>query len=56
MTLTQRFTEYIAAAFTGIWIQSAEHHDVLRDIAQLARQNKWSLAVWDIDLAGGSHE
>ncbi len=49
MTLTQRLSEYIAAAFTGIWIQSAEHHDALRDIAQLARQNKWSLAVWDID-------
>jgi hypothetical protein len=49
MTLTQRLTEYIAAAFTGIWIQSAEHHDALREIAQLARQNKWALATWDID-------
>jgi hypothetical protein len=49
MTLAQRLTEYIAAAFTGIWIQSAEHHDALREIAQLARQNQWSLAVWDID-------
>ncbi len=49
MTLATRLTEYIAAAFTGIWIKSAEHHDALREIAQLARQNKWALATWDVD-------
>ncbi len=47
--LTQRLSEYIAAAFTGIWIQSFEHEDALTEIAKLCRQHKWSLAVWDVD-------
>jgi hypothetical protein len=47
--LTQRLSEYIAAAFTGIWIQSFEHEDALAEIAKLCRQHKWSLAVWDVD-------
>lgn len=49
MTLSQRLKEYIAAAFTGIWIQSHEHTDGLREIAQLCREEKWSLATWDVD-------
>jgi hypothetical protein len=47
--LSQRLSEYIAAAFTGIWIQSFEHEDALAEIAKLCRQQKWSLAVWDVD-------
>ncbi len=57
MTLSQRLAEYIAAAFTGIWIQSHEHPDAIREIATLCRENKWSLATWDVDrglsAAGG---
>ena len=56
MTLAQRLSEYIAAAFTGIWIQSFEHDDALAEIAQLCKRNQWSLATWDIDRglqAGG---
>jgi hypothetical protein len=41
--------EYVAAAFTGIWIQSHEHQDAIREIARLCRENNWSLATWDID-------
>jgi hypothetical protein len=47
--LSQKLTEYIAAAFTGIWIQSFEHEDALAEIAKLCRQHEWSLAVWDVD-------
>ena len=47
MSLSQRMTEYISACFTGIWIQSFEHEDALRDIAQLSRSENWRLAVWD---------
>lgn len=56
MTLSERLSEYIAAAFTGLWIQSFEHQDALAEIAALCRENNWALAVWDIDRglqAGG---
>ena len=49
MTLTQRLTEYIAACFTGIWIQSAEHDDALAEIVQMCRNENWRMAIWDIE-------
>ena len=49
MLLSQRLGEYVAACFTGIWIQSHEHPDALREIAQLCRERKWASAVWDVD-------
>jgi ATPase family associated with various cellular activities (AAA) len=49
MLLSQSLREYITAAFSGIWIQSHEHADALREIAELCRAEKWSLATWDID-------
>lgn len=49
MTLTDRLREYIAAAFTGLWVQSHEHEDALTEIARLCRENDWTLAHWDID-------
>ena len=60
MTLAERLAEYVRACFTGIWVQSFEHHDALAEIAGLCRTNGWSLATWDIDrglsLAGQSAE
>lgn len=49
MTLSHRLAEYIAAAFTGIWIESHEHHDALVEIARLCKDRKWNLATWDVD-------
>ena len=49
MSLAQRLVEYISACFTGIWIESAEHQDALREIAQMCRDQDWKLAAWDID-------
>jgi hypothetical protein len=49
MSLSQRLREYIAAAFTGIWVQSHEHPDALREITELCRDQKWALATWDVD-------
>src|SRR3712207_5184271 len=49
MSLADKLREYVAAAFTGLWLQSYEHDDALREIAQLCRDQKWSLATWDID-------
>src|SRR5664279_3855675 len=49
MNLADRLREYIAAAFTGLWVVSHEHDDALAEIARLCNDNHWSLAVWDID-------
>ena len=49
MPLTQLLDEYIAACFTGLWVQSFEHDDAIREIGQLAHERQWQLAVWDID-------
>ena len=48
MTLTQRLAEYVRACFTGLWLESAEHEDALRDIAQLCAREKWNLATWNV--------
>ena len=48
MTLCARLSEYISACFTGLWVQSHEHDEALREIAQLCREEHWNLAVWDI--------
>jgi hypothetical protein len=57
MPLSHNLREYVSACFTGIWIQSHEHSDALREIAQLCRDEQWALATWDIDrglsVAGG---
>lgn len=49
MALTDSLREYIAAAFSGIWIESHEHEDALQEIAQLAQREAWRLAVWDLE-------
>ena len=49
MTITTALREYIAACFTGLWVQSHEHQDALTEIAQLCRDEGWRLAVWDIE-------
>ena len=56
MSLSEVVAEYVAACFTGLWIQSFEHEDALTEIARLCKERGWSLAVWDIDRglqAGG---
>src|SRR5205814_6558880 len=49
MTLTDSLREYIAAAFSGIWVESHEHEDALTEIANLCRSEQWRLAVWDTE-------
>lgn len=49
MTLTERFSEYVRACFTGIWIESHEHQDAISEIAALCRDEQWQLALWDIE-------
>ena len=49
MSLASRLIEYISACFTGLWVQSHEHEDALREIAEMCREQQWRLAVFDID-------
>jgi len=53
MTLSQRLEELVRAGFSGIWVQSHEHDDAVREIADLARRLRWSLMSWDIDRGMG---
>jgi len=48
MTLTAQLTDYIHAAFAGLWIQSLEPDEAEREIAQLARDKEWKIAAWDV--------
>ena len=47
MSLAARFTEYVRACFTGIWIESHEHQDALAELAAVCSAEQWQLAMWD---------
>jgi hypothetical protein len=49
MLLSQQLDEHIAACFTGLWVQSFEHDDAIREIGQLCHDRQWRMALWDID-------
>lgn len=51
MKLTDQLTDFINAAFTGIWIETREPDEAEKEITRHATSKKWKLAVWDI--AGG---
>jgi hypothetical protein len=48
MTLRAQLAELVSACFTGIWVLSHEHQDALTEIAQLCRDEKWPLAIWNV--------
>ena len=52
MTLTEQLTDYVHAAFSGLWVHSLEPDEAEREIIQLARERGWKLAAWDV--AGGT--
>jgi len=49
MSLAERLEELVRAAFSGIWVQSFEHDDAEREIAQFTRPLRWTTATWDLD-------
>jgi SpoVK/Ycf46/Vps4 family AAA+-type ATPase len=49
MTLAERLSEYVRAAFSGIYVRSHEHDDAIAEIARMCRDQGWSLATWDVD-------
>src|SRR5262249_60305816 len=48
MTLTEQLTDYVHAAFTGLWVQTSEPDEAERDLLQHARQQNWKAVVWDV--------
>jgi hypothetical protein len=48
LKLTDQITDFVNAAFTGLWILTSEPDEAEREIVQHARQKKWKLAVWDV--------
>jgi hypothetical protein len=50
-SLTDQLTDYVHAAFTGLWVQTHEPDEAEREIVQHACRLKWLVAAWDV--AGG---
>jgi hypothetical protein len=48
MKLPDQLTDYVRAAFSGLWVQTHEPDEAEREVAQHAREQGWRLAVWDI--------
>ena len=48
-SLTTRLSELVAACFTGLWIETHEPDEAIREITTLARNEHWRLATWDCD-------
>ena len=48
-SLVSRLTELVAACFTGLWIETYEPDEAIREITTLARTEHWRLATWDCD-------
>ena len=48
MKLADQITDFVNAAFTGLWVQTSEADEAEREIIQHARQKKWKIAVWDV--------
>lgn len=48
MTLTDQLTDYVHAAFSGLWILTHEPDEAEREILHHARQQHWNVAVWDV--------
>src|SRR5437879_2121987 len=51
MKLSDQLTDYINAAFTGIWVQTHEADEAEKEILRLAKDQEWKVVIWDV--AGG---
>jgi hypothetical protein len=52
-TLSEQLTDYVNAAFTGLWVHTREPDEAQREVAALAHEHSWTLATWDV--AAGLH-
>jgi hypothetical protein len=48
MRLTDQLTDYVHAAFSGLWVQTHEPDEAEREVLRLAQERRWKVAAWDI--------
>jgi hypothetical protein len=48
-TLAARLYELVSACFTGLWIETHEADEAVREVTLLCREHSWRLALWDCD-------
>jgi hypothetical protein len=48
MKLADQLTDYIHAAFTGLWVVTSEPDEAEREIIQQSEEKKWAVAAWDV--------
>lgn len=48
MRFADQIHDYVNAAFSGLWVHTVEPDEVERELIEIACQQKWTLAVWDI--------
>ena len=48
MNLVTLLSDYINAAFSGIWVQTVEPDEAERELTYHARAQRWTLITWDI--------
>jgi hypothetical protein len=48
MNLTEQLTDYVHAAFSGLWVVTHEPDEAEREITELAHSRGWKLAAWDM--------
>ncbi len=46
--LKEKLKELVSACFTGIWVESFEYQEAIREIAELCREEEWIHATWDV--------
>ena len=52
-TLASRLHELISAAFSAIWVQTAEPHEAAREIIDLCHDETWRLARVGVEVGVG---
>jgi hypothetical protein len=48
-TLSTHLHELVSACFTGLWIQTHEPQEAIRELTSLCRNEGWRLGTWDCD-------
>ncbi len=48
MSLVTQLSDYINAAFSGLWVTTVEPDEAERELVEHSRRRQWTLAVWDL--------
>ena len=46
--LKEKLKQLVSACFTGIWIETFEFQEAIREITELCREEEWGSATWDV--------